>query len=171
MNNKPGVKMFTTSRAVIFACLLISASLFAQSEASDSVAVKSGWHNKLNAGLNLNQAAFDNWSRGGENSLAWQILIDGDFDYYQPMWNLDMLFKINYGRSKIGSQDDRKTNDELRFDAVYNYHSGIRSSRMPRLAFSRKWMMASSIQTDTSSTKISGAFDPAYLTLAARPWL
>jgi hypothetical protein len=128
--------------------------------------VKSGWHNGLIAGLNLNQAAFDNWSRGGENSLAWQILLNGDFTYYQPMWDLDMLFKFNYGRSKIGSQDDRKTNDELRLDAVYSYH--IWDPVEPYASARFLSQVDNGYEyTDSTATLISGAFDPAYLTLAA----
>jgi hypothetical protein len=101
--------MIRRFRLILFAFTLLASFLIAQTEEADTSEVKIGWYNGLIAGLNLSQSHFDNWSRGGENSLAWQILIDGDFDYYQPMWNLDMLLKINYGRSKIGSQEDRQT--------------------------------------------------------------
>jgi hypothetical protein len=157
--------MIRRFRLILFAFTLLASFLIAQTEESDTSEVKIGWYNGLIAGLNLSQSHFDNWSRGGENSLAWQILIDGDFDYYQPMWNLDMLLKINYGRSKIGSQEDRKTNDELRFDAVYNYH--VWDPVEPYASARFLSQMDDGFEySDTSSTKISGAFDPAYLTLA-----
>ena len=41
--------------------------------------VRLGWDNELMAYLNLNQAAFDNWSAGGENTMGWQTGLIGIF--------------------------------------------------------------------------------------------
>ena len=139
------------------------ADMMMQAEA-DTAAEKYGWKNGLIANLNFNQTQFSNWTKGGENTLSWQLLFNGSFDYIRPTWDLDTEFKLNYGRNKVGENGDRKTNDEIRLDVVYNYNLWENFNPFASARFLSQ-IDAGYEYTDTSEVQISNTFDPAYLTL------
>lgn len=148
------------------ALFLLVPALFAQEMSPDSAnADKFGWKNGLTAGLNFNQSQFSNWAKGGENSLAWQFLVNGSFDYIKPNYTVDTGLKINYGRNKVGSEDDRKTTDEFRFDVVYNQKVDFLIDPYAAVRFLSQ-LDDGFKYSDTSATKISGLLDPAYLTIS-----
>ena len=152
---------------LVLASIVLAGSpveMMVQAEADTAAKVKYGWKNSLLASLNFNQTQFSNWTKGGENSLSWQMLFNGSFDYIRPMWDLDTEFKLNYGRNKVGDNGDRKTNDEIRLDVVYNYNVWEVINPYASARFLSQ-IDAGYEYTDTSETQVSAAFDPAYLTM------
>ena len=93
--------------------LLLSAILFAQDEAPTY-----GWKNEATAALNLTQSTFDNYSQGGENSTAWQFRVGLSFVNDQEKFNWANTGKFEYGRSKTGEDEFKKSVDEIKIESV-----------------------------------------------------
>lgn len=151
------VLQFTT----IMMCL--SAILFTQEEQTEVTEPVFGWANRLSGTLNLTQASFDNWAQGGENSMAWQLNINGTFDYNQDKYKWSNSTKIAYGESKIGSNDAIKSIDELKLESVYSYKFGIPVN--PYLSLTGETQMMPGYQYgDSIDIRISNFLDPGYFT-------
>ena len=148
---------------LILSLVLISGMALAD-EKADSV--KLGWENKLNVGLNFTQAEFSNWTKGGDDVVSWQLNILGSFDYIQDKYNFDTDLKFQYGRNTTGDLGERKTTDELRTDFVFNYKAW--QGQIEPYASVRFLTQVDDgyKYTDSTAIRISGAFDPAYLTEA-----
>ncbi len=80
---------------------------------------------KLIGNFNLTQASFSNWTQGGENMLGWQSGIDGDFTLEKGASEIANKIKLNYGMSKIGDAEARKSVDEINIGSVYTYRAGL----------------------------------------------
>lgn len=161
------MKKWTDIRLLIIIIITLLGSVLAGEQSPVDTTAKSpyGWKNGMSAGLNFNQSQFTNWSKGGENTIAWQLLVNGSYDYLRPNYTFDTEFNVNYGRNTVGNQGERKTNDEIRFDLVYNRK--IQFPVNPYAAVRFLSQLDDGFEyTDTTATKVSGRFDPAYLTLA-----
>ena len=90
-------------------CLVLLAS--ATTHAEDSL--KIGWNQKAIGNLNFSQSSFDNWVQGGENSWSWLANFAARFTYKQEQWELENSGKIEYGQSKIGDVESKKSADEI----------------------------------------------------------
>ncbi len=89
------------------------------SETVTPVAKISYWKKTVVAGLNVNQAYFDNWRAGGENSLAWagNFLGAAARDKGADLWENNLL--LAYGQSKVGELESRKSADSIHADSTY----------------------------------------------------
>ena len=67
-------------------------------------------------GLNISQVALDNWTAGGESSLAFGFIGNISVAYQAENWLFDNKLKLAYGRSKIGDDDFRNTDNEIFMD-------------------------------------------------------
>jgi hypothetical protein len=150
---------------VILYALLISASLlYSQDDKKEEV--KIGWTNEVIGSLNLTQASFDNWSGGGENSLAWQFKFFGKFMNEQTTYNWTTTSKIEYGQTKLGDLESRKSIDEIRLESVYTRKMKLYVN--PYLAVTGETQITKGYQySETSKTAFSDYFDPAYFTESA----
>ncbi|MBN1560318.1 DUF3078 domain-containing protein [candidate division KSB1 bacterium] len=94
--------------------LLTGTLLIAQEEE----APKYGWQNEATASLNLAQSTFDNYSQGGENSTAWQFRLGLKFVNDQEKFNWANTGKFEYGHSKSGEDESKKSVDEIKVESV-----------------------------------------------------
>jgi hypothetical protein len=124
-----------------------------------------GWRNQVVGSLNLTQAQFDNWSQGGENTLAWQLNFNASFILDQETFNWSTTNKISYGQAKVGDLESRKSADEFRLETVYTqilgeyvnpYASGLLQTQMTR----------GYQYVGDERFAISNLFDPGYVTLS-----
>ncbi len=83
-----------------------------------------GWKNKAVGSLNLTQNSFDNWSQGGENSLAWQLNFNARFENNQEKYNWSNSLKLTYGMVKSGKEESKKSVDEIKLESVLNFNAG-----------------------------------------------
>lgn len=81
--------------------------------------VPSPWKRSLVSGLTANQAYFDNWRAGGENSLAWAASLNGSLTYETPQRNWSNGLKLAYGQSRIGEAEPIKSVDSIHADSAY----------------------------------------------------
>ncbi len=151
-----------------FVCLAVAEdvkpdiSVAAPAASDESSAVKEeGWKKPvLTGGINLSQAGFNNWVAGGENSLAWQAVVDASADYVGTIkWSNKL--KIRYGQITTDSAGTRKSDDEIRLDTMGEYNTGIPVNPFVSLMIQTQVMPG----YDYSSGKIeiSRFMDPGYI--------
>ncbi|WEK18781.1 MAG: DUF3078 domain-containing protein [Candidatus Pedobacter colombiensis] len=111
----------------------------------------------------INQSSFSNWSAGGINSLAANLVLNYDFNYKKDKWSWDNKAIAAYGLSKQDGIGVRKNDDRLILNSLLGYQAA------------KYWMYTfyANFQTQfangynysgTQPTLISKAFAPAYLT-------
>jgi hypothetical protein len=121
-----------------------------------------GWKNEVIGNLNLTQATFDNWSQGGDNSLAWQLNFSAKFIKDMEKYNWSNTGKVAFGKTKLGNQESRKSIDEIRLETVYTYKLNMYVN--PYISAYGETQLAKGYKyTDTSKVLISNFFDPGYL--------
>ena len=72
-------------------------------------------------GVNLSQVAFENWSQGGENSIAFTLFTLLGLDYIGDPWKWRNSLKVTYGRTKVGDQEYRTNDNEIFFESLLIY--------------------------------------------------
>ena len=74
-----------------------------------------GWSHKGLAGVNLSQTSFTNWSEGGENTVAYNIYLNGSLNYQKDKLSWTNDLNVNYGQNYTDMTDWRKNIDNLNF--------------------------------------------------------
>ncbi|OQX95105.1 hypothetical protein B6I21_07140 [candidate division KSB1 bacterium 4572_119] len=152
------MKVKTLFMIALFSIFLLSIA-FAQEEAPKEP--KYGWQKEMIGGLNLTQTSFDNWAQGGENSFAWQINLNFKFINDQEKFNWANTGKFNYGSTKTGDQEAKKSIDEIKLETVYTYK--LAKFLNPFVAATGESQFAPGYNYGTEpKTQISAIFDPAY---------
>jgi hypothetical protein len=136
---------------------------FAPCFAQDTVAY--GWKNSANGNLNLNQAYFDNWTKGGSNTLAWETHLEGIVFRKAESWDWESKAKAAYGQSRVGSLGTRKGTDELMLETVYTRKFSEWVNPFASARFQTQFAPGF-VYDDTAGARarVSGIFDPAYFT-------
>lgn len=140
--------------------IFISITLTAQTPDT----TKNKWIPSFVTSVGINQIAFTNWVKGGENSIAWTVI--GDFHYDKissTEWTFKNSIKATYGRSKIGSGGYRTTDNDLYIENVASYNLGWAVS--PFISNSIRTQLASGFDYKVTPEKeIANFFDPGYIT-------
>jgi hypothetical protein len=142
--------------------MMFVASLYAQ-DGKDSTMHK--WVPSLVSGLNISQIALENWSQGGENSLAYTLTADFNLKYKSEHWRFKNQIKGAFGKTKLGDDEIRQTDNEFFIESVVSYHilgwavnpyfSNLVRSSIHRTGFDYK---------KDPVEKIADFFDPGYIT-------
>ena len=155
-------KKFCTS--VVGFTLLINCSLLAQE--NEEKKPVNAWHNEFVGNLNLTQASFDNWTQGGENSLAWQLNLKSKLVNDKEKFNWTNTGKYSFGRTKVGDADSRKSVDEIKLESVLTYKIG--STVNPYFAVSGETQSTTGYRyTKDSKVAVSDFLDPGYFKQSA----
>jgi hypothetical protein len=119
------------------------------------------WQKDFVGTLNLTQSNFDNWTQGGENSLAWQLNLKGNIVRDRQNSNWSNSGKFSFGRTKVGDAESRKSVDEIRLESVFTYKFG--EALNPYIALSGETQSATGFSfTDDSKIPVSDFMDPGY---------
>ena len=144
---------------MLISFVLLISSVFAQEKPAEKP--KYGWQKEIVGGVNLTQSSFDNWTQGGENSFAWQLNLNFKFVNDQEKHNWANSGKLSYGSTKTGSQEARKSIDEIKLETVYTYKMGKYLN--PFVAGTGETQFAPGYNYGTDpETQVSALFDPAY---------
>lgn len=144
----------------ILLSLILSAKLFAQPTADTTF--KLGWTPKGSVAVNLSQISFDNWTQGGENSLAFSSIGNFGAFYRSQEWFLANRLKLAYGRSK-SSNKYFTTDNELRLENVLIRNFGWKIN--PYFSNEVRTGLANGFDYKVSpEQQISAFFDPGYIT-------
>jgi len=141
---------------ILFA-LILTMSIQAQDKKEEVKAWKKGG----NFSLMFNQASFDKWIKGGENSLALNGLINYDLNYKKDKSVWDTKIIAAYGLSRI-SDATKKTDDRFEINSVY----GKQASKFWYYSFfgDIKTQMTDGFNYSTTPAVVtSKLFAPAYL--------
>ncbi len=79
------------------------------------------WAKSLKGIFGINQSSFTNWQAGGENTLAWNTLLELEANYNRDRNSWTNRLKVGYGSTNQKSTGFRKTDDVLSFRTKYGY--------------------------------------------------
>ena len=90
-----------------FACLSLSAQAQTPAAAAPADSVQYGWKHHGTGMLNLSQAYYDEWAKGGTDALAYELNLGGTLAYEQADFTWVSQAKAIYGRAIAGGVDSR----------------------------------------------------------------
>ncbi|HQE34235.1 MAG TPA: DUF3078 domain-containing protein [Flavobacterium alvei] len=120
-------------KVLLLAVLLcISAKINAQTEAEKNLikkteeaakvlddTIKNGWKTKGKITFLFNQANFNNWVAGGENSFSGNLGIDYKIDYKKDNFSWENRFLASYGILQTQNTDfEKKTDDQIEINSI-----------------------------------------------------
>ena len=121
-----------------------------------------GWTIKGTLSLNISQSSFSNWSGGGENSMAGNILFGGIANYKMGKSIWDNTLLTTYGSIRKAG-DFNKTDDRLELNSKYGY----KAFKNPKLLLSAimnfKTQYTNGYANDGDTVLVSAFMSPAYL--------
>ncbi len=121
------------------------------------------WTPKGVIGLNLSQVSFQNWSQGGENSIAFTFLSKFGINYIGEPWKWRNSLKFSYGRTKLGSEQFKTNDNEIFFESTLIHHLGWNIS--PYAGITARTAVSKGFNYDQEpAIQIVDFFDPFYLT-------
>jgi hypothetical protein len=143
--------------------LIFPSLIIAQEESGkEKEEPKYGWEKKFIGTLNITQTSLSNWTQGGDNAWSWQANINGVFEQKEEKFDWKNTVQLLYGKSKIGSDDPKKTDDQIFLETVYTYRMG--NSLNPYIGGSVLTQFTTGYDYSTKpAVKVSGFFDPGYI--------
>jgi len=111
----------------------------------------------------VNQSSFSNWSAGGINSFAANLLFNYNFNYQKENWNWDNKVIAGYGQSKQKTLGWRKNDDQLHLNSLLGYKAAEKWLYTFFANFNTQFTNGYQYDNNNNRTVISGAFAPAYL--------
>ena len=144
---------------LLVAVLWLYTTSFAQTPDS----LKNKWIPSLTTGLGINQVAFSNWVKGGENSIAWSLYGDFHLNRETDTWSFRNQIKASYGRAKVGSETYKTTDNDLYMEDVAIYNVGWAVSPFISNSIRTQVTKGYDYKLETAPN-ISDFFDPGYIT-------
>ncbi|WP_428328929.1 DUF3078 domain-containing protein [Mucilaginibacter sp.] len=114
--------------------------------------------------LLISQSSFSNWSAGGVNSVAANLVLDYDFNYKKDKWSWDNKAIAGYGISKQNGTGWRKNDDRIILNSLLGYQAAKYWLYTFYANFQSQFTKGYAYNGD-QRTLISAPFAPAYLTL------
>lgn len=111
----------------------------------------------------INQSSFSNWSAGGVNSFAANLVFNYDFNYKKDKWSWDNKAILGYGLSKQTGLGVRKNDDRIILNSLLGYKAAQYWLYTFYANFQTQFTKGYNY-TGTTKKLISDAFSPAYLT-------
>jgi len=121
------------------------------------------WHQENSIGLAISEAAFVNWSAGGNNSIAglFKVNIIRKFQKLNTLWNNELF--IRYGLNSQENKGLRKTEDKIQLNSTFGYRKDTISNWYYSVKFNFNTQFTDGYSYPDTSNPISKFFAPAYL--------
>ncbi len=146
-------------RNIIAFIFLFSVGLFAQTDSTNA----SNWKFKGVIGLNLNQTSFTNWAKGGDNAFAFNLAGDFNADYASDGWKFTNYLKVNWGRSRIGVDAPKVTDNEFILEDLLS--RGVGWALKPFFSNTIRTQLVTGYNYDNDEpVEVASFFDPGYVT-------
>jgi hypothetical protein len=149
------MKRILLSTFLIFFC----AGMLNAQENTDTIKY---WKFNGVSSINFSQVSLTNWAAGGDNSYAFNGLINLSLEYSKDNNDWSNTLDIGYGIQKQGEQEIRKTDDNIDFTSKYGRKISESFFISALLNFKTQMDDGKKYETDTSYV-ISKFFAPAYL--------
>ncbi len=157
---------FASSRRMVIAgafAMMASIGTHAQTSVTPMDSIKYGWSYKAAGQLNLNQAYYDNWAKGGDNSFAYEWNLNGMVLLSQAQYTWETNAKALYGRTKLGDLGSRKSADQWDIETIYTRLLKILVHPFASASAQSQFFPGYSYKgTPVERKQISDYFDPAY---------
>ncbi|HLX12143.1 MAG TPA: DUF3078 domain-containing protein [Bacteroidota bacterium] len=148
-----------------FLLLLICSSAFSQgADSTKSTPADTLWKHSLVAGLNLTQVSYTDWVAGGQNALAYTVVINGRSIYNGPTYNWDNIYNFAFGQTRLGDQGLRKTDDKIDLGTTLTYKVGSLFNPYANATLKSQFSTGYLYATPTGDSAVSKFFDPAFVT-------
>lgn len=146
-------------QAILLALSCMVTGIIHAQEPADTVAC--GWKRQMSGGISLSQTAIDNWSQGGENSLAWQLNLNFSFIRESRHAQWANSGKLVYGVTKTGDEKARKSLDEIKLESLLAWRT--KSALSPCAAVTGETQFAAGYDySGETRTRVSAFMDPGY---------
>ena len=156
--------MHTNRLLYLLLLLLFTSPVFAQDEEApvDSTA----WQTSVTAILAGSQASYENWVEGGINSLAFTASINADANRTTESWITKHEGRFALGSLKQDDDDFRKADDLIFLSSTFQFKNDTNFAKWnPTASLTFRSQFVDGFEyTDSTQTKISALFSPAYLT-------
>jgi len=158
---------------IFFSGLLMSQDkdIVKVSKAKDAVAeIKTdtvkAWYLNGTAALTFSQAAFSNWSSGGQNSLGLNSFLNLQANYKKGKHSWGNTFDLGYGFNIQGKMKDAKTtksNDKLEITSAYGYSISKDNKWLLTVLVNFRTQFSAGYNYPDDSTVTSNFMSPGYL--------
>ena len=129
----------------------------------DNSLEESRWLYSGVAGLNISQIALDNWTQGGDNALAFNLLGNFGIKYVDSPWTFSNGLKLAFGRTKLGEDNFRTNNNEFYLESILSYSFGWALD--PYLSNTVRTVLSKGFDyKEIPAKQTSQFFDPGYIT-------
>ncbi len=116
--------------------------------------------------MNLSQPSFTNWSKRGENSLAFSLFGNFEINYLKKEWTFTNKLKLSYGKTKLANEGAKINNNEFNLEDVFIYLPGWKLN--PFISNIAQSVIAQGYDYSTTPpVQQSAFFDPGYLSQSA----
>lgn len=160
---------FTLIRSVLFFSGILATFGFANLDTLSHVSSDSstGWSNQISASLTLNQTGTQNWTSGGENSWSWIARLRGNWSRRlgsEQEWGLEEQLDLMYGKTQIGKEDARKTDDQIFVESLVDrlLIQALRAYGL--LRFESQFASGYTYDDEGQATQVSAGWDPMIFT-------
>ena len=102
------------SSLLILFCLTAFTIILPQQK--DTILYK--WIPTMATGLNINQIALSNWTKGGDNAISWTLTGTLGLKYISNDWGFRNNLNLAYGRTKLGGADFRTNDNDFYLETV-----------------------------------------------------
>lgn len=144
---------------LLFTLALITSLALNAQEKTDSI---KDWKFNGVSSVNFSQVSLTNWAPGGENSYAFNGLLNLSLNYSKNKNDWANTLDIGYGLQKQGDQDVRKTDDHIDFLSKYGRKISKSFFISAMLNFKTQMNEGKKYEADTNYV-ISKFLAPAYL--------
>ena len=129
-----------------------------------------GWDYNWVGGANGSQAAYNNWSQGGVNTISVTGSTVFNALYRQGRYGYGFSTNLKYGKARIDGQGTRKTDDRIAINNKFSYlFTDERWNAFANINFSTQFDQGFDydVEDDEDAILISEFFAPAYFTQIA----
>ena len=124
------------------------------------------WYIDGLASLNFSQAAFSNWSSGGQNALGLASFVNLKANYKKGKHSWGNTLDLGYGFNLLGKMSDAKytkTNDKIEFTSAYGYSISKDNKWMVTVLVNLRTQFSNGYNYPDDSTITSKFMSPGYL--------
>ncbi|HAF29593.1 MAG TPA: hypothetical protein DCG75_11140 [Bacteroidales bacterium] len=147
-------------KITLFITLVFLSNMLLQ--AQEEVDTTKAWKFNGFTSINFSQVSLTNWAAGGENSYAFNGLLNLSSIYSKDKNDWGNTLEIGYGIQKQGNQDLQKTDDHIDFQSKYGRKISKSFFISAMLNFKTQMTEGKKYEADTSYV-ISNFLAPGYL--------
>ncbi len=148
----------------LFTLALLSAATFVAQAQDVPVKDTSYWKLSGVTGLNMSQATLKNWVAGGENSVAFNLYLNGSLNYQKDNWAWTNDLVLQYGQIKTKSDGWQKSSDKISLTSKLGYK--IKNKWYYSALFDYNTIFAKGYASTAKTDYIARFMAPAYVNLA-----